>query len=194
MADQRLKRLADAHHDRVVQRDQKMLGELSRRYGQVASAIDDRVTTLVTKANAARNGDGVLRPSWLYEQNRLASLKEQVQGLLDDYSDDAEGYIAREMLSSAVIGEGDALDLMDQAAGGLHVKFDRLPDRAIAAMVGRSVHDDRPLSKVLARLPGDGAEKMARQLVTGIALGRGPVETAGRCATTSGATWGNTSP
>lgn len=170
--------LAAEQHDRLVQRDDRLLAALAKRYAEVYQEIEARIAALLKKADAARDQGGAISPSWLYEQRRLESLKRQVAAILADFNGVAAGIISREMLAGALLGEGDALALLKAGPGRVDVSFAGLPEKAIEAIVARSTYDDRPLAKVLARLPADGAEKAARRLITAVALGRSPMETA----------------
>jgi hypothetical protein len=132
-----LRRVKEQQHATLVARDAKFLRSLSGSYADVAQEIGSRLENL--RAKAAEAGADA-KPSWLYEGRRLHILGEQVQGLLDDFSDDAADDITGEMSDAAGWGADDAVALLDVSAGSVDVSFAKLPKGAIASIVDRATN------------------------------------------------------
>ncbi|MCR4340786.1 MAG: phage minor head protein [Gemmatimonadaceae bacterium] len=158
-----------------------MLKELAERYGETWAAIKSELDRVGADIQAAQARGETISRGWLVKARRLESLEAQTLAEMRLYADFTERRITVEQTDALTAGRQDALALLEETLGpippGAEVFRPALPIEQLAEMVGRS-SSGRPLGELLAGLGQDAAEKVRRELLMGVALGRNPREIA----------------
>lgn len=143
--------------------------EMVRVYGRIWTEIDRQIRDLAQRYYLADEP----KASWLYQLDRLQTLRQQVEAQLRQFSGYANTAIQAQQWQALQAGRAHAGALLQAAAGGGVTAFNTLPSDALAYMVGFQ-QDGSPLLEVLNRYGSEASQAMADRLLQGLALGQGP--------------------
>ena len=137
--------------------------------------------TLTAQIVAARSRGEVVTPSWLYEQQRLATLQRQLVGEWDRYAGEAQQIITdlQQTAIATARREATQLTLAALADAGLAVTAElaQVPLGAFADLVG-VLGDGSPLRSLLDALGTHAAQAVGDALLHAVAVGQNPRQTA----------------
>lgn len=165
--------LANKFKRAQLRNERAAASEMVRVYGGIWREISRQITEL-TKAYYAASEP---KASWLYQFQRLQTLRSQVESQLTQFAQYADTTIQAQQWQALQAGKEHAGQLLQAAMGGKPWSFNVLPTNAIDFMVGFQ-QDGSPLLSVLQRYGKEAAEAMANRLVQGLALGQGPAAVA----------------
>jgi SPP1 gp7 family putative phage head morphogenesis protein len=172
---------ADLFREELLRRDRAAASALVRAYGQAWQRLQTRIEALAKQADAAEaNGETVSR-FWLFEQDRLKTLSDQVEREINKIAGQADAAIRTEQRmaidAAAEHAEQLARDMIGDPPPGVTLTWSKLPKGAVEQLVG-TLADGSPLKDLLDQL-GPAASQAARDaLVTGLATGQGVRATA----------------
>lgn len=175
--------IADDFRRAMLARERAAASEMVHYYGEVWKRILIRLDALDAEYRAIKESGGKVSGSWIYEWNRLKSLRGQVEREVADFARFVEERIKEGQLFAVHEAEaaaermGEIAGLRASAArpygGGVFVAWNRLPTSAVESMVG-TLQDGSPLRDLLNALPNDAGAVVADRLVQGLALGKNP--------------------
>lgn len=178
----------------LIETAERFRAELLKRAGAAAAAltrayittwrrIEQRLDQLTTQIEQARARGEDVTKSWLYEQDRMETLKRQVAGEIAEFIQFAEQRILAEQQANIEQAVADAEQLVHLALGttpaGFSVAWNRLPANALAELVG-FLQDGSPLRTLLDELGVDAGQRFEQALVEAVTLGENPRQTASR--------------
>jgi SPP1 gp7 family putative phage head morphogenesis protein len=175
-----LERLIRSFRNDVLKRERNASSELVRVYGEIWNVINRRLQQLeLEKQEALAHGEEI-GPHWLYQRQRLKSLQMQVEAELREFARLADETIRRQQEDAIRAAQDHARQLvliqLPERAGTL-IQFDLLPQDAIYASVG-SLQDGSPLRDILDELGREVSRGVGNALVTSLATGMNPRQTA----------------
>jgi SPP1 gp7 family putative phage head morphogenesis protein len=163
------------HRAALLARESAAMQAQARAWLQVEQALQAQVDALAYElANTATPSMGQLQRS-----RRYRALMEQTRDELRKYEDYLEPRIRSgqaDMITAAMEHSRQAVNAVATEAQ-MVVQFDRLPVSAVNDMVGLA-GDGSPLRAILNDAARVGPDRMAQELVNGIALGRNPIQVA----------------
>lgn len=176
-----LSTLADQQRAELLQAEGQAVRALTRAYGVAWQRIQARLDRLQQKMADARARGETVSPSWLLQQERLASLQQQIALELRAAGLQAASTIAVAQTNALLLAEQHAPQLMSAALGtppvGVVATFTRLPREALGALVGLT-QAGTPLLELLGDLAAPAAQEASELLIEAVVLGLGPRETA----------------
>lgn len=143
--------------------------EMVRVYGRIWAEIDRQIRDLARRYYLADEP----KASWLYQLDRLQTLRQQVEAKLQQFAGYANTTIQAQQWRALQAGREHAGTLLQAAAGGNMTAFTVLPSDALAYMVGFQ-QNGSPLLEVLNRYGSEAGQAMSDRLLQGLALGQGP--------------------
>lgn len=164
------------HRDALRAREDATMRELARRWLQVEHALQDSVDALALEL---ANMDGAPNTVQIWQSQRYVRLRQQIAAQVANYRHFAENLIAAEQGTAINMAINHSAALINTVAldVGATVDFNRLPVETVNAIIGQS-GDGSPLAAILADASKAGEDALRRQLITGLALGKNPVELA----------------
>lgn len=166
------------HKQALLQKEAAQMASMARKWGDVESAVQDKVEVFVNRVKQDGLTPGQLA-SRQFQLDRYASLLAQVQKEHAKYVDFADGSIQagqKQFAAAGIKAAGDAIRAVG-ADYGVKMAFDILPIDAVEFMVGLA-GDGSPLRDLLTNAFASGAQGMLDQLIRATALGRNPQATA----------------
>lgn len=120
-----------------------------------------------------------LTPGQVMRMERYQALTVQVERQLDALERVAAGNLEAGTAQAAALGTTQAVGQLKSL--GVSVGFNRLPAAAVENVVGLA-RAGKPLAELLGPMYGEAAQGIIRELIAGVALGRGPRAIARRMA------------
>jgi len=170
--------VAQQHKAALLQREATAMAEQARRWLQVEQSISAAMEAL---AQQMANGDEPVTASQLMRSRRYRALMEQTRDEMRRYERYMEGRIIdgqRVMITQAIEHSATAINAAAVEAQ-ITIPWNRLPVAQVETMVGLA-GDGSPLSAIIADAARAGPDAMVNELVSGIAIGRNPIEVARR--------------
>ncbi|HEV2237408.1 MAG TPA: phage minor head protein [Ktedonobacterales bacterium] len=162
------------HRRAVLARERAASADITRAWRGVRDAVLARLDRLTAQMAAARDAEGVVRPSWLYEQQRLQTLLVQVQTQINAFAGVAQASVTETQRQAAVAGAADAHRLLQaQVPRGIDYAFARLPVGAVDALIGRTAAGT-PLGDLFDGFGAEASRAVRQTLTNGVALGDSP--------------------
>lgn len=186
MALREIERLSDRHQAVIAARDRALLREMAVQYAYVHETLMEELARTTAKIVAARASGERVGVSWLFQEGRLQRIRLLVEAELGRYGKYADSRISAAQREAISLSMAHSVELMRLGVGGApsgpgrggSLTFASLPVAAIERMVGTTLHNGAPLAKTLNRYPREAARSIRRALVTAVALGKNPKQTA----------------
>ncbi len=177
----RIYTIAERHRRELLAGERAAATEMVRYYGATWQRLKVSLDGLLERIEQARKAGARVSPAWLYQEERYRALMAQVETEMAGLARYAESSIVAQQAQAIALAQEHAqqLVLTGLEPAQIAVSWTRLPAGAIEEAVG-FMRPDSPLHKLLARLPGEAAKDVERELVVGVATGAGPAETARR--------------
>lgn len=170
--------VAQQHKAALLQREAAAMAEQARRWLQVEQSISAAMESL---AQQMASGDEPVTTSQLMRSRRYQSLMAQTRDEMRRYERYMEGRVVdgqRVMITQAIEHSATAINAVATEAQ-IVIPWNRLPVAQVETMVGLA-GDGSPLSAIIADAARAGPDRMIDELVSGIAIGRNPIEVARR--------------
>lgn len=121
-------------------------------------------------------------PLWrVLAEHRTRNLLMQAESLFNQYSREVGDTIHREQAVAVAQAQSDARDLIEKGFGtppvGVGTPFVALPQQAIGQLTA-TLQPGAPVRRLLDEFGGDAASIVESELITGVASGRSPRQTA----------------
>jgi SPP1 gp7 family putative phage head morphogenesis protein len=165
-----------AYKARLLERERLAALEMARAYQPAYLAIQQQLGRITQRIAEAQDAGEPLGRSWLFQQDRAASLTAQIEGAMRGFTPAAEAITRRNQREGIVMGKRDSQDLIALAQGlqpQLATRWDLLPTAAVEAQVGFAA-DGSPLHDLFNRIGPDMATGIRDDLARGLALGKNP--------------------
>jgi SPP1 gp7 family putative phage head morphogenesis protein len=168
--------IAESYKARLVARERRAAGLLVRAYAAAYARIKARHDSIIKEMEAARLRGDEISSGWLYERDRLASLKREVAAEMSRFSQGAARVIAAEQITAARLGFSDSRTLvaaaLDDASLTVSARFGALNRTAVESLAGFA-SDGSPLESLLNEAGRRAGERARLELISGIAQGSG---------------------
>jgi SPP1 gp7 family putative phage head morphogenesis protein len=160
--------LARQFRAELIAGNREAIARLVISFSNVNRRIDERLAVLLRQMAEAET----VSQSWLFEEGRLRRLRSQVEEEINRFAGYAERVINSEQARAvALVGQQSA------EIGLINTSFARLPTEALIDLIG-NLSDGSPLQSIFAGFGKEAADVIQRELISGIALGRGPRQVA----------------
>lgn len=168
---------ADQFRAEMLRDEQSATDQITDAYSDIWNAINERLSKLLKQIQKEKDAGRPVPLWWLYQNERLESLKRQAEGALREFVGKASETV-RKAQSTAVTAALQHTPVLFEAAlgeipAGVSVNFNRLPRQAVESLVG-FLSDGTPLHEHLGQIVGAGREAVERGLIQGVALGQNP--------------------
>lgn len=186
----------------LLRQERQAASEMVRAYAAAWQRVRAQVDALQAQIDAARSvglvadvfrarlpggpviprTPGTFSPSWIWEQDRLGSLRRQIEAELRQFAAQAGEIVEAGQLRAVEAAQAGSEALVGVAArevGEVEIAgmFNRLPREAIQDLVGFA-SDGSPLRSLFAEIAPGVSHGMTDALVAALATGTGPRETA----------------
>lgn len=173
-----------AFRQALEQQERAALVDMASAYAAVQDDLGPAIERLAEQIEALREAEGDLSPSKLFSLERYRILERQLLDEMERLSAQLEGRIVRQQAAAIELGQESAIEQVKAAFGQQYgqtaadaLRLTRLPVDALTDLVG-FLAPESPLRASLERLGPLAAQQIQRGLIAGLALGRGPRETA----------------
>lgn len=166
------------HRRELLRMERDGAGEMVRAYGEIWKRVSVGIEQLATRYFEVAATNDEISPSWVFEFNRLQNLQRQVEAELRTFANFAEARIVRAQYAAVEAAAQHLQEIVTASAGpGVHVRWDRLPAKAVEDLVGFTRDgspDGSPLRELLDELGPDASRAVRDGLIQGLALGHSP--------------------
>jgi SPP1 gp7 family putative phage head morphogenesis protein len=160
--------LARQFRAELIAGNREAIARLVLSFSEVNRRSDDRLARLLKQMAEAET----VSQSWLFEESRLRTLRAQVEEEINRFAGFAERVINSEQARAVALVGQQAAEI-----GLINTSFTRLPREALIDLIG-NLSDGSPLRTIFAGFGKEAADAIQRELISGIALGRGPRQVA----------------
>lgn len=151
---------------------------LTSAYLRTLASIQPRLDALYKEIAAKQEAGETIPPSWIYEQNRLQSIKALIAQQMARYGNITHNTVAQLQRIGATLGiQAGHEQLMATVPPGIHYSFGTPKAEAISDLVG-ALQPDSPLYEMFDKFGVDAAQNAGDALVRGLTLGNNPREVA----------------
>ncbi len=171
--------VADRFKRALRKREDTAVREVLRYYRDAEARIREGLDSLLGEIERWQRDhpDDEVPAWWLFEQNRLERLREQIEAELERFARQASDRLQAEQRRLIEQAVSDAEALVRAGLGnlppGVTATWARLPRETIEQLIG-TLQDGSPLRELLDALGPAASEQIRRELVSGIALGQNP--------------------
>jgi hypothetical protein len=177
----RLDTLAARFRADLLADENRATARMVRAYSAALVRLNRDLAAITRRIEAARSAGQELGVSWLFRQDRLASLKRQAEEQVATFARQAAQDTAERQAAAVAAATEQAPQLVTAALGpgpasaisGVQASFVRLPTAALEELVGR-LGDGSPLRALFDTLPALVSERLETLLIAGIAGGLSP--------------------
>lgn len=172
---------AERHRQELLLQERAAATEMVRRYGQAWQRLRASLDALQVRMAQAREAGEEVSLAWLYREQRYRALLAQVESEIGVFARYAEESVVAQQAEAIAAAQEHARQLVLAGLEPMEiaVQWNQLPMGAVEQAVG-FLRPDSPLHRLLAKLPGEAADDVARELAVGVATGANPMETARR--------------
>jgi SPP1 gp7 family putative phage head morphogenesis protein len=160
------------HRRRIIQREEAAFAELLREYEMLRRELRRIYDSLGTQIRAAKAAGGEVKRSWLFEQERLSRLLEQVGEQVSRFGGKAAAVVEREQRAAIQIAIEQAREtfriIADQGSRSLGTS---LPTRAIENAVGSLGNGSALTGYFMEHLPTIVTGQIRGEIIKAVALG-----------------------
>ncbi len=170
----------ERHRRELLRMERGAASEMVRAYGAIWQRLRVEIMDLSRQYNEALAANEAITPAWVFEFGRLDTLQRQTEAELGRFIAQAEASIIaqeREAVEAAQQHFGELLQRVSRP--GLSVQWARLPVGATEDLVGY-LRNGSPLRVLLDELGPQASQSVREGLLTGLALGQNPRDTARR--------------
>lgn len=167
--------LAQQFRAALIRRDAEALREITAAYERVITSIQLSVSALGAQAQRARAAGQTVSAAWLFREQRLQLLLSQAEQQLAFFTAQLSTRLTNDQQAAVSVAQVHTQQML--RAAGAEVSFARLPEAAIETLIGFS-GDGAPLTKLLSKIPGDASARIRETLLTSLAVGQSPRQTA----------------
>ena len=170
----------ERHRRELLRLERAGASEMVRAYGAIWQRLRAEIMELSRQYNAALAANQAITPAWVFEFGRLDTLQRQTEAELRRFIESADRSVVSQERAAVDAAQAHFGELMGRVSRpGLSVAWARLPVGATEDLVGY-LRNGSPLRTLLDELGPQASQAVREGLLTGLALGQGPRETARR--------------
>lgn len=184
-----VRRLLSQQRAAISRNDASSAREIVRLYAALEASVARAIAELQADAQEANLSSGADVLRWLRAEGRLRRLEERVLPQMRWFEAQVTAIVQRGQQHGAAAGAADGTALIRASFGSPlpeRVPPDAIllvrPNPAALAQLVTALRDRSPLARVLRGLGGDGWQQLRDALVSGMARGAGPRQTASELA------------
>ncbi len=155
----------------LIAQDDDVLAQLTDAYAGITDDLSDRIEALQEKMLEALLEGQVIKPSWVYQQERYQSLLDQAYTRVAEFAATADQLTQSQQRAGVLAAAQNLQEQLEHL--GITGNFYQLPTAALDTLIG-FLADGSPITEHFAKMPGVLVEELQRTLVRGIAAGDGP--------------------
>lgn len=176
----RIYQVAEKHRRELLRNERRAASAMVREYGAAWQRIRTQLDALTRQIADARKAGEEIEASWLFRQNRMQSLLDQVQAEIARFVDYAAPEIARQQRDAVEAAQRHTQAEIAVISGDMTTlaSFNRLPVEALTDLVGFT--ETGPLRDLLDKLGPNVSKGFREAMIESVAIGRNPRETARR--------------
>lgn len=165
----------------LLRREEKAVADIESAYEVAAKGIQAELDKLTAAMEKAVEAGEEISEAWLFRQERYHALLSQIEERLGELGATATERVTDEQDAVVIVASDHGRRLSELAAGekpkGATLPWNRLSREAMDTLIGFA-SDDGPLAELFADLAPGATNATRDALVSGIALGKNPRETA----------------
>lgn len=175
-----IRNLMDKYWSNMDLLEHRQMEYLASQWMKVETRLSASMELLAKQANDLRKDGQPVTNSTLYTMERYQALLAQTQSETAKYAGLAANTISKEQAAMTQLGVANAQEMIDstyRANGTVIADYNRLPAKAIDAMIGYAVNGS-PLNRLLTESYPETAVRLTDTLIDSTARGINPRETA----------------
>jgi SPP1 gp7 family putative phage head morphogenesis protein len=161
----------------LLDRDSAEAQYLARAYQPAIGRIDGELNRLISKIERAQAVGEDIKPSWLFQADRLQVLLDLIEQEVDTFAQTTAARVTDQQAASAYIGRQDAQFLIAALEPTAASNFIGFNTGAIQTTAG-FFYDGSPLSAITDAYSKDTTRVVRDIFVAGLAIGKNPREIA----------------
>jgi SPP1 gp7 family putative phage head morphogenesis protein len=169
--------LAQKFRAALLRRDADALREITAAYDRVVTSLQLTVSALSAETARARAAGQAVNAAWLFRERRLQLLLDQAEQQLAHFTAQLNTRLTNDQRTAVTLAQVHTQQMLRAAGVEADLTYSRLPASAIENLVGFS-GDGAPLTKLLNQIPGDATPRIRETLITALATGQNPRQTA----------------
>jgi SPP1 gp7 family putative phage head morphogenesis protein len=174
MAQGKLQQVTSHYRAQLLAHQQQAEQQLEAWYKYVLATIQPRLNTLYKQIGDMQQSGETIPPSWLYEKNRLGSIKQLIVSHVGSFAHNAAQVVLNLQHVGAALGQQAASAQLEATVPtGIDYQFGVPSLKAITDMVG-TLQDGSPLADLFATFGEQAAKDVQSALITGLTLGDNP--------------------
>lgn len=148
--------------------------EIERYYAYVLMMLLPALDSLYRQMSEAAADGKTIPVTWLYEANRLASIKRIIQSQIDQFATISQMQVQQAQQYAVQLGQEAALEMLNASmpVGARHT-LNKAHPTAVANLVGMTPNGI-PLAYLFVVFGREAADLAGKALITGISLGDNP--------------------
>jgi hypothetical protein len=174
MSQGKLQQVTAKYRAQLLAHQEQAERQLEAWYKHVLATIQPRLNTLYKQIGDMQQSGETIPPSWLYEKNRLGSIKQLIAHQIGSFAHNAAQVVLNLQHVGAALGQQAASAQLEATVpAGIDYQFGVPSLKAITDMVG-TLQDGSPLADLFATFGEQAAKDVQSALVTGLTLGDNP--------------------
>lgn len=174
MSQGKLQQVTAKYRAQLLAHEAQTERQLEAWYKHVLATIQPRLDALYKQIGAMQQSGEKIPPSWLYEKNRLGSIKQLIASHIGTFAYNAGQVVLNLQHIGAALGQQSASEQLEATVpAGIDYQFGVPSLKAITDMVG-TLQDGSPLADLFATFGEQAAKDVQSALVTGLTLGDNP--------------------
>lgn len=176
----RLYVVVEKHRRDLLRQERVAASAMVREYGAAWQRVRAQLDNLTRQIDEARRAGEEIKPSWLFEQNRLQSLLTQVEQEIARFVDYAEPAIREQQYQAVEAAQRHAAEAVSAVGDApvIFTSFSRLHLAAVSDLIGFT--ESGPLRELLDELGPRVSRGFREAMIESLVVGRNPRETARR--------------
>lgn len=175
-----IQQIAAEFSRRLRERERAAITELLRAWAIAYGRIEFELDALLMRIEAAIAAGETVTESWLWRKGRLEDLLIQSAQHVQGFADYAGALVGAEKIEAVEMAIQSsrryvALPRTAVTAPTIQTTFRRANGEALEQLVG-TFSDGSPLSRLFSKMGPESASAIERELIQGVAIGKGPRE------------------
>lgn len=174
----RIQQTVSRYRQLLLAREATASQALEDAYARVLEVIQPELERLYSQMTGELAQGGQISLSWLYEANRLETLKKLLTGQIDQFGALSNMIVGRLQTDGIQLGLDAALALLDATVPpGISWSFGVPSMDALHSLIG-ATQAGSPLADLFRGFGQEAARAAGKALIVGVSLGKGPREIA----------------
>lgn len=174
--------MSQGRHQKAIQKYRKQLfaqekqavHQLEAAYAHILQTLQPALNHLYQQIGEKLETGEEIPPSFLYEANRLETIKQLIQGSIDHFGALSQAQVAQMQQFAAQLGQESAHEMLQATVpDGVRWSFGIPSPEAIQNIIG-ATQAGTPLSDLFTGFGSEAADLAGKALIRGVALGYNP--------------------